>query len=658
MIAIVLALELAVANLSPGTELLAIEELRLPSGAQVVCVGRMNEAAEALPLECIMDGSRAPVSVEEAIGIDSRSEYALRGNLAPDLWASLDSISDDIRTAVWIWAPTPRRAGRSNPDDEGAVDDALASELAAGEGAALSVLDACERTKGCSGIALDGIPAVVATATRDALRSLMYDQSIAAIDGVTEPAPGVTSDDYLFTDNFDWMQAGEPGRLPLRGAGQKIGVLERDLVTVPADSQYLPTHNPATETFCLGQGVEAGPHVAAVATVISGLLPLRSLDGSAPEARLLAVNNFPPAICDPSGQGNADSARVAGVNWATLNKGARTINFSEAVSFGGQPCTVTYGYGGRDRWVDYVSTHTPFPTFVTIAGNSGFCKPVGNSTFNGIVVGGTSDQGTWSRQDDTAWVNSNAKNPTTGLELPHVVAPADSLRALWNGNPNAVLSGTSLAAPQVAGLAAAIREGMPFLGSYPEAVKAVILASASKNVDGPSLSLSDGVDDRDGAGEINARLANDIASFGCQQCWNQPSDSGTNWGLLTAASFDGNGNSNDIIKITPSAPSLQVAMAWEVASTCSNPTIPASCPNVGPQPIGGFDLYLYEVIGQQRVQKGVSTSNSTLTNHRFIRFDNVVSNATYEVQVHKNFLTESTAYGISWVGVDPARDDQ
>ena len=92
-------------------------------------------------------------------------------------------------------------------------------------------------------------------------------------------------------------------------------------------------------------------------------------------------------------------------------------------------------------------------------------------------------------------------------------------------------------------------------------------------------------------------------------------------------------------------------MAWNVASNCSNYGNPALCPNQGPQVIGNFDLYLYETVGGVRSLKVTSISNVTSTNYRFLRYDGVATNATYDVVIKKNFLDlgNPPAYGLAWV---------
>jgi subtilisin family serine protease len=71
--------------------------------------------------------------------------------------------------------------------------------------------------------------------------------------------------------------------------------------------------------------------------------------------------------------------------------------------------------------------------------------------------------------------------------------------------------GTSLSSPQVAGLAALLGNRNTTLLVWPEAIRAILMASATHNIDGPPVIISGQGDLQDGAGAINADLADQVA---------------------------------------------------------------------------------------------------------------------------------------------------
>jgi hypothetical protein len=73
------------------------------------------------------------------------------------------------------------------------------------------------------------------------------------------------------------------------------------------------------------------------------------------------------------------------------------------------------------------------------------------------------------------------------------------------------MNGTSLAAPQVAGLAALLIDRNSELASWPEASRAIIMASATHNIEGPRIIVRGQGDLKDGAGAIRADLADTTA---------------------------------------------------------------------------------------------------------------------------------------------------
>ncbi len=161
------------------------------------------------------------------------------------------------------------------------------------------------------------------------------------------------------------------------------------------------------------------------------------------------------------------------------------------------------------------------------------------------------------------WSGSAYINPTSphgDREKPEIVAVGVSVTALEIGNAVRTETGTSLAAPQVAGLAALLINRNSSLGSWPEAMRAIIMASATHNIVGPSTIVRGQGDLKDGAGAINADLADraaqirGTASNACNSsCWwgESISNSGFPIGTDTIRTFSVN-----------TTTFVRVAIAW------------------------------------------------------------------------------------------------
>jgi hypothetical protein len=131
--------------------------------------------------------------------------------------------------------------------------------------------------------------------------------------------------------------------------------------------------------------------------------------------------------------------------------------------------------------------------------------------------------GAYDDQDDPDWMGDvmadfsdyvNPDSPHSDHEKPEVVAPGVNVVGIKrDGELETDLdlnSGTSFSAPQVAGLAALLIDRNDYLVLWPEALRAILMASANHNIDGPT-GIPSGQDLKDGAGGINAALADSVA---------------------------------------------------------------------------------------------------------------------------------------------------
>ena len=205
------------------------------------------------------------------------------------------------------------------------------------------------------------------------------------------------------------------------------------------------------------------------------------------------------------GVDNTQADEVAALQWA-FDQGARIVNDS-----GGFEADANVNW--TDRAFDYWARHR-FRLVVKSSGNTGGNVTSPGKAWNIITVGGIEDGGNPNWSDDQMWAGSAYVNPVSlhsDREKPEVVAVGADVLVLGNNNVLYQVDGTSVAAPQVAGLAALLTNRDSSLEIWPEATKAIIMASATHNIEGPPIIVGGQGDLRDGAGAINADLADRIA---------------------------------------------------------------------------------------------------------------------------------------------------
>lgn len=206
-----------------------------------------------------------------------------------------------------------------------------------------------------------------------------------------------------------------------------------------------------------------------------------------------------------AGHEAAQADFVTGLQWA-FNQGARIVNVSEGYE-------ADNNVNWLDRAVDYWARNN-FITIVKSAGNTGGSITTPGKAWNVITVGAADDNNNADWADDRMWSDSayvNPISPHNDREKPEVVAVGANVTAVGVNDVPQTRSGTSHAAPQVAGLVALLIHRNAALSSWPEATKAIIMASATHNITGPTIIVRNQGDLRDGAGAINAALADTVA---------------------------------------------------------------------------------------------------------------------------------------------------
>ena len=151
------------------------------------------------------------------------------------------------------------------------------------------------------------------------------------------------------------------------------------------------------------------------------------------------------------------------------------------------------------------------------------CDWVGSpaQAYNVMAVGSYFDNNTNSWADDAMSSFSAWKDPSStngDREKPEIIASGQGIWSTITTSPywDFIGDGTSFSAPQVTAIANLLRERDSTLGSWPECVKAILMASAYKNIhDGQ---LFDAANDYDGAGSVIADRALLVAGNGWFRC--------------------------------------------------------------------------------------------------------------------------------------------
>ncbi len=178
--------------------------------------------------------------------------------------------------------------------------------------------------------------------------------------------------------------------------------------------------------------------------------------GVAPQVSLVAIR-----VLNCTGSGST-SGVIAGIDWATANHAA------------GVPAVANMSLGGGYSAALNTATQNAITdgiSFAVAAGNSNAdaCNSSPASTPNAITVGSTSSND----------ARSSFSNWGSCLDI---FAPGSSIKSSWNTSATATntISGTSMAAPHVAGAAALILSGS--LSSTPAQVATALTAASTTGV--------------------------------------------------------------------------------------------------------------------------------------------------------------------------------
>lgn len=331
------------------------------------------------------------------------------------------------------------------------------------------------------------------------------------------------------------------------------------------------------------------------------------------------------------------------LSWAVKDKGCTVINQSFHRS--SEPGSGTLS--SDDYYGDYLAVRYPYPLIVHAAGNfwngdaDNINPPsseyVNHKGFNTISVG--------NHNDDASAMSASSvfRNPGSShgdRELPEICANGVGVTA-----DGITKSGTSMASPAVVGVAALIQGTNTFLKHWPEGCRAILLASATKNVTDNTWwqDVSNGVDALDGAGSVNAAEGCNIAKY---KRWPNAPATRRGWdvGLLSSSNFGRDKLSTFEYKI--SVPGfifgprkIKVALAW--TSKTKKTSVLFWSWYMSELKVD-LDLLIYDENGVQ-----VAYSGSWDNSYEIAEFT-AQPGKTYTIKIRRWSGTDSTWYAVAW----------
>ncbi|GAA5026286.1 S8 family serine peptidase [Microbacterium fluvii] len=334
---------------------------------------------------------------------------------------------------------------------------------------------------------------------------------------------------------------------------------------------------------------------------------------------------------------SANSGDLDAIRWAAQDQGCTVISQSFHRTAEQTSSTLSHD----DNYKDWLALHWPFPTIVEAAGNGTSTEFVNHKGYNRLTVGSHNDAASAMASSS---VFRNPSSPHADRELPEIAANGMGVTVVGLTD-----SGTSFAAPAVAGIAACVQEAAPVLQSWPEGTRAVLMAGAWRNPSGGRwrADLIAGLDGSDGAGSVDADRSVRIAGSR-QRRDNAGALRGFDVGTLRSADLDGSGVAAFRYRITtPRRPlffgsHVKVALAWDSKATRTDILFLSIFQNALTVDL---DLQVRDSAGRT-----VASSMSWDNSYEIAEFD-ASPGETYDIVIRRWSGTDDVWYGIAWTQI-------
>ncbi len=470
------------------------------SGQRVTAVKLVDTRTDR-GFELAITAERSVIDDVASLGrIDQDSFVQRYGNIEPALFDTLRSIPADRLVRVGIWLRSEPRL--AEPQDR-RREDVDVQRMRALRGELQQVSRAANRVlvqRFDSALAAQGLrpqysstvaPLVFLEGNASTIRSIAGRDEVEFV-YLARVGEDLNNTAIPSVAGSAWPTAG------FEGAGVRVAIIEDDGIDfsnpnlAPAFAGRFQNDNTNLGHPTQTAGVAASRH-----TVYRGMAPL---------ALLISANGGTYAAADI----------IAATDWAVDSADADVLNCSFGYPVGNADHDLIARYYDHVVWNDWRSV-TP------AAGNSGTTLGAPGVAYNVVSVGGIDDRDTPWHGDDTIYVNTSWQDPPSvhsDREKPELTAVAtriltteDSAYGQWITAAGAGHNGTSYAAPAVAGAIARLIDRKAFLFTWPEEVKAILMAAAARTVFDATVDTDNSaVDVKEGVGTAVVPLAEKIVS--------------------------------------------------------------------------------------------------------------------------------------------------
>ena len=519
-------------------------------------------------------------AVRKVEAAESSKRY---GKLDPELADRVATMRSDEKVVVWVWLTEPsmdRSRFQGNLSEE-QHQELLSLQRATYAAHEAPVIDFLKAQNATVVYASQYAPVVFAEVSRETIQNLSKRSGVVSLDITRSYEPALSSAAPTVKANVVWGRG-------KTGTGIKVAIVE---VPESGTSSRVEFSNP----YLLdGSSYRPDLPVSSHATQVAGIV-------ASTHSTYKGISYGVPALLSANANTGYDSSIVPATEWA-ITQGANVLSCSLGRN-------TSRELGSLAQYYDHVvwSNHL---TVVAAAGNDGIVESPGLA-YNVIAVGAFDDRDTPIWTDDAMLGNSGYNDPISqhgDREKPEVAAVgagmiSTSTASPWVGYCNDF--GTSFATPVVSGEAALLMHRQSQLTSWPEAVKAAIMAGAIHNIEGASR-----LSDRDGAGGIDCSIADDTIA-------------NNRWWANTVTY--GDFPKTYVLSGIPAGKKVRVVAAWDSHPPDLHP--PYGTINDPLQ--SDFDLVIYDPNGEQ-----VEVSSSYDNNYEIGQFTTEMS-GNYQARVVK-----------------------